>query len=339
MGWGAALGLLGGIAGAQGQRSTQEVNLGPASGLELATGRGLTSDYEALRGLVGSGANAGDVAAGAQGQRDLAAMLRQYAGGGFLPGQQDWQTARNFAQEAFQPQQVALGQQQKQEQLKANQLAAQLGRPVNDPIIQSKLAQERMQQQERLGASQGAYASQFALNLPQQRLGYTAQLADVQSSLASQAMSNRQALLSLGSQLRGQEQNFRLGSASRTVSGGGGLGGAISGAIGGIGAGLGAQGMLGQQAFQTAALSKLQQATPQQIFGGGGGGFSSSAGIGGGGLPSIGSLVQPQIPQFSIGTPASLQPNAQFGTYNPTSWISQPGAFSQAWSPNWNPGR
>jgi hypothetical protein len=56
-------------------------------------------------------------------------------------------------------------------------------------------------------------------------------------------MANRQALLSMGSGIRQQEQQFRLGSASRTLSGseGGGLSGAIAGGMAGFGAGAGQQ--------------------------------------------------------------------------------------------------
>jgi hypothetical protein len=343
MGWiGLAGAALGGIAGSQGQRTSSEVNLGPESALGAATGRNLPVDYEALRGLVNAGAGSADVAAGAQGQRDLAAMLKQFSQGGFLPGQQDIATANQFAQSQFQPQQVALQQQQKQEQLKANQLAAQLGRPVNDPIIQAKLAQERMQSQERLGASQGAFASQFALNLPQQRLGYTAQLADVQNALASQAMSNRQALVNLGSQLRGQEQQFRLGSASRSQTSGGGLAGGISGALAGFGA------------FSSIANS----------FRGGGGGdladmsqaeadalqadYENQAIASRPSTPQIQQLSasrfspQPQT-TFSAGAGQLATPNwgplnnqsynAQYGSQTP---FNTPGAFSQAWRPGWS---
>lgn len=337
MGWiGAAGAALGAIAGGQRQNQSQEqaVNVAPPSAFEQQLTAGTSKDYGALQGLVGAGAGVNDVAAGAQGQRDLAAMLRQYAAGGFMPGQQDIATAQQFAQTQYQPQQVALQQQQQQEQLKANQLAAQLGRPVNDPIIQAKLAQERAQSQERLRAAQGAFASQFALNLPQQRLGYTAQLADVQSSLASQAMQNRQALLSLGSQLRGQEQQFRLGTTSRTAttSSGGGMAGAISGGLAGLGAGMSVANMFGGGGMGVAGMPT-----------------ATSAGV----TPSMTSQpqmqMQMQLPQFNIPQTTMQQPTqnwgplnnqsyqSQYGAYNPTGFITQPNAFADAWMPNWRP--
>lgn len=187
------------------------IDLAPASAFEQELTKNLSGDYAGLRGLTdATGLGASDVTAGTQSQRDLANMLQQYAQGGFLPGQQDFATANQFAQSAFNPQQVAINQQFQQEALRANQLAAQLGRPANDPIIQAKLSQERMRAQERLGAQQAAFATDFAMQLPGQRLNYTAQAANLRSSLASQAMANRQALLSLGSQLQAGERDWRL---------------------------------------------------------------------------------------------------------------------------------
>ena len=95
-------------------------------------------------------------------------------------------------------------------------MSAQLGRPVNDPIIQAKLAQQQSQQQSVLGAQQTAFGSQFALNLPQQRLGFQAQGASVLQDLANRAQTNRQVALSLGSSIQNLERNFRLDAGLKT---------------------------------------------------------------------------------------------------------------------------
>lgn len=228
--------LLSGLGGMFGNGSQAGFNLAPPSASEQAGSDAVTRFLPELGNMVGLGPGASEVRSNLSTQNDLAAMLQRYAQGGFMPGAEDFTTAGQFANSAFQPQQVAINQQFQGEQLRANQLAARLGRPVNDPIIQSRLSQERQQAQERLGADQSAFTSQFALSLPQQRLGYQGQLADLRSGLASQAMSNRQALVSLGNTIQSSGQNFRLGSAQRQMSSGGGTGGGIAGLIAGIGA-------------------------------------------------------------------------------------------------------
>ena len=259
MAWGAIAGaVLGGLAGSQKDESRQGIDLTPASALEHQATSGMTRDYSQLSSMADQGPGQVDVGNALTANRSLADMLKQYAQGGFLPSESDWGTANKFAQQAFQGQQVGLQQQFQGQQQRASQLAAQLGRPVNDPIIQARLSQELMQGQERLGAAQGSYASQYAQQLPQQRLGYTAQLADVQNSLASQAMSNRQALLSLGSQVQGAERSFRLNTGTRWGESGGGLKGAITGGLAGAAGFMGIGNMMDGKAFDGGALNSGQ---------------------------------------------------------------------------------
>ena len=245
--------LLGGIAGAKGSKnqsstsstseSTSKLDAGQAGGLE-SLGANITQEQLAgLQQLIGQGPGAGDVTAGTGAQRDLASMLQQYAQGGNIPGAQDIQQAQQFAGGAFAGQQTALQQQFEDQQVQAQRLAAQLNRPVNDPIIQAKLAQQQMRSQQQLEADKTSFATQFAQQLPGQRLDFAQQRAGILSGLASQALANRQNLMSLGSQVQQQGQQFRLatgtqrntGSQNQTTQGkqGGGIGGAISGAIGG----------------------------------------------------------------------------------------------------------
>lgn len=228
------------LAGALGNSGggSRSMQLAAPSASELAGEAAVTQFLPQMGNLVNAGPGMNEVKANMGTQNDLANMLKSFSQGGFMPGQQDFAAANQFAQSAFQPQQVAINQQFQDEQLKANQMAARMGRSANDPLIQAKLSQERQRAQERLGASQSSYVSEFARSMPQQRLGYMGQLADLRSGLASQALSNRQALVSLGSQIEGQGRQFRLGSAqiNQQQQQGGGLGGALTGLMAGIGA-------------------------------------------------------------------------------------------------------
>ena len=238
----AGMGLLGGLAGAQGNNSSQtsRVQLAPESELEKYGGQLSLDKLKELEKLMGQGPGAQDVQSGLTSQRDLASMLSQFAQGGFMPGQQDIAQSNTLAQQLFQGQQVGLNQAFDTQRQQASRNAARMGRSGIDPVLQNQLMQGQARQQTQLNADIGSYATQFAQSMPQQRLGFAQQLAQVNSGLATQAMANRQALLGLGSQLRGQEQNFRSGTATRTVeqSGGGGFGGFLSGALGGAATGL-----------------------------------------------------------------------------------------------------
>lgn len=272
-----AMAVLGAIAGSQrqSQSTTQSRNVGGATSSELAA-TGLSDEMlKQLNALVQQGPGAEAQTGAAASTKSLQDLLSQFASGGFVPGQADVQQANQFASSVYQPQQVAQEQQFAQQQQRAAQLASQLGRPVNDPYIQAKLSQEYMQGQERLGAERGSFAAQYAQQLPQQRLGYTAQLADINNSLASQAMANRQAILSLGQSVQNSERSFRLGAAptTQTATSGGGLGGALTGAISGAGAGFGVANAFNQLGAATmptqqaaAASMPLQQSTFAQPY-------------------------------------------------------------------------
>ena len=241
--------LLGGLAGGQRQNTTQETQriVAPESQLgKLAAGLS-EEQLKELQKLIGAGPGQQDVAAGVASQRSLADMLGQYAQGGYQPNAADLEQARSFTQSMFAPQQEQMRQAFQDQQMYGNRQAARMGRAGNDPVLMNKLAQEQTRQQSMLGAQQQQYFSQYAQQIPQQRLGYTQQLAQVQSGLASQAMANRQALLSAGQQALAQDQNFRVGTASSITSqqSGGGLGGMLTGALGGAGMGLGVASLFG----------------------------------------------------------------------------------------------
>ncbi len=236
-------GLLGAIAGGQRSRSRQTTESGVRLALESAEEKQFrettAEQFGQLRGLVGAGPGQQDVQAGLGAQRDLAAMLQQLSQTGGLPGQQDISAARGLAADIFAPEQQAIRAGFGEQQQRTAQLAAQLGRPVNDPILQARLAQEQTRQLGALGARQTAFSAEQAQRLPLQRLGFAGQLADVRSGLASQALANRQTLLGMGQQLQQAERQFRLGTGTRFSTAeqqsGGGLGGAISGGLAGFG--------------------------------------------------------------------------------------------------------
>lgn len=259
------LGLLGGLAGAQGSNSSQTTtrNLAPESELEKRGGAVALGQLNELEKLFGAGPGMQDVQAGLTSQRDLASMLSQFAQGGFMPGQQDISQANTLAQQLFQGQQVGLNQAFDTQRQQASRNAARMGRSAIDPVLQNQLMQGQARQQTQLNADIGSYATQYAQSLPQQRLGFAQQLAGVNQGLASQAMANRQALLGLGSQLRGQEQNFRAGTATTTqsTSSGGGFMGGLTGALGGVTAGLQAgkafQGMFGSSQLASTPTSRF----------------------------------------------------------------------------------
>lgn len=332
--WGALIGAgIGMLAGSQKDQtsSTSNVNVGKATELENLGTNTATTNLNTLTNLVGQGPGASDVAAGTQSSRDLAAMLQQYGQTGGIPTAADTSAANQYASTVFQPQQLALQQSFDEQNTRARQLASQLGRPVNDPIIQARLAQEQMRQGSQLTAQQASYGAQFAQNLSQQRLGYAAQLADVNNSLASQAMANRQALLSIGSQLQSNERNWRLGTASRTQTGesGGGLKGAIMGGLAGAGVGMSVAGMLGGGA---AAAAGAPAAGGAAASGGGYLGANTSFG-----MPSFASSFTPSAPAFAAApmAAASIPSSAPGGPYPLAQSYNMP-AFNQQPANPWN---
>lgn len=287
--------LIGGIAGAAGRETSQTTSraLGPASALETTSGEITQEQLQQLQGLVGQGPGAAEVTAGLQSQQGLAERLRVLSEQGAFPEQQDILRSQDVAGQLFQAEQVGLQQSFQQQEQRTAQLAARLGRSVDDPILQARLAQQQTQAQERLAARQGAFGTQLALQQPFQRLSFAQQETGIRAGLASQALQNRQALASLGTQIRGQEQQFRLQSAPVTTTqrSGGGLGGFLTGALGGAAAG--------------SALGRGL---------GSGGGF---LGLGGGGGGTVADTFQ--MPEFGSqfgggGRTMSLGGSTNFGT-------------------------
>jgi hypothetical protein len=290
---------LGAVAGAipKKQESSGGINLKDASGLENSAASGLGNDYNSLRAMLEGGAQSGDYSAGMQSQRDYAAMLGQYAQSGGLPGQDDLTNANIFAQRAYDPQRVALQQSFQDQTTEANRQAAMMGRGSDDPILQAKLRTGLMRQSASLQAEQGAFANNFAMQLPQQRLNYAGQQASALDQIGQRASANRQLLMSLGSGILGNERSFRVQTSDQwgKQQSGGGVGGAISGALGGFGGGM--------QAFTAGQGAGL--------FGGGGGGAGLSGA--GGGSPFAAAQAPSAYGAAAFAPRAAFEKSAPFG--------------------------
>jgi hypothetical protein len=266
----AAAPVVGGVINGLSDKSTTTrsgINMAPASAMENAASAGMMQDYSAMRGMVDAGPGASDVTAGTNSARDLASMLGQYQQSGGMPGAQDITQANTAAGGLFQGQRMALKQNFMDQETQNAQNAAVMGRGMNDPVLRNKLMQEQTRQQMQLDANQGSLSQQLAMAMPGQRLGYATQKTNVLQGLASQAMSNRQALLAMGEGMQTNERNFRLQSGERygEQTQKGSIGGAIAGGLAGLGAGLsaasgfqsgGSGGGGGAQPFSLGAIPK-----------------------------------------------------------------------------------
>lgn len=243
---GAAGAIIGGIGGAitgatQGKTRGQKVI--PESGLEREArelGRG---QVRALGELVEFGPGVGDVNLGAISQRDFARALEQAATTGGLPTEAQLGQARGFAEQQFAPQQVALEQALEDQRRQAARLAGARGITQDDPILQAKLAQQRVRGTQRIAAEQSAFASQFGQDLARRQLQLQEAATGVRSGLASQALQNRLTLAKLGSSIFTGGLTARAkATQAETPSNraGGGLGGFLTGGLASIGAGAGA---------------------------------------------------------------------------------------------------
>jgi len=215
----------------QGQRQLQELQkqraslqgqleglsgVAPISALERQGAEVQGGALNDLTSFVNAGPGMQDVEAGVASQRSLADLLDSFSKGGFLPSAQEISAAQGFAADVFAPQRLALEQAFEQQGVQASRGAALSGRSQNDPVLRNMLSQDMTRQNALLASQQGAYGAQYAQQMPQQRLQYAGQLADVRGGLATQAMQNRTALLGLGNQIQNAERNFRLSIADRT---------------------------------------------------------------------------------------------------------------------------
>lgn len=221
------------------------------SNLEASAVKSQEDLFSQLSQLTAAGPGQADVTSGLEAQQGFGNILQQQLGLGGLPSQGQVLAGQQYAQSIFAPQQVALQQQFNQERINQGRLAARLGRRANDPVLANKLAFSQGQLQQQLQAQQGAFASQTAMNLPQQQAMLAERLAQVRGGLASQALQNRVALLTMGNQLAASERQYRIQTAigqsqrSQDAWTPGSTPLAIAGALSGAGKGLGSMGGMG----------------------------------------------------------------------------------------------
>jgi hypothetical protein len=250
----------GGYAGGQKDQSTQSwtngMNAGSATTSETTGQNAMMEALRQYQQMVGAGPGASDVSAGAGASRELAEMLKRYSqAGGSDPTGDDISRSQGLASSLFGAQRTAMQQNFGDQLTQANRQAALMGRSVNDPILKAKLAQEQTRQASLLDANQGAWATQYAMGQPMQRLGFATNRVNVMQGLASQALANRQALAAMGEGVMNNERNFRLQTATRfgtgTAESGGGFKGMLSGVLGTSGA---VMGMAGQAAAMAGGM-------------------------------------------------------------------------------------
>lgn len=303
-------GALGAVAGGLGSSSSQSsvsgIRVAPETALEKQATGYLGQNLGQLNDLTQAGPGVQDQTNYLNSSRSLASLLQSYSQGGYLPTAADTASASGLADQLLNPS-------FRQQGVEADRLAARLGRPVNDPIIQNKLRQG-------LADVRSSFIAQRAQQMPLERLGFAQQYASVNQGLASQAFANRQALLQAGNTLREADRAYRINTGERygetSQSSGGGLGGAISGALGGAGAGL---------AFQNA----LNSFNNPISSGGGVGGFASPGGFSSGGFGIMGGGIAGSAGGYGLGgMDYSFNPTATAPTFPTSSLGVQPRSVS-----------
>ncbi len=163
---------------------------------------------------------------------------------GGTPTQERIQQAQAFTQDVFAPAEQSIQQAFQDQQVDFARRAAQMGRSSADPILAAKLAQAQVRERSNLEAQKTAFRAQETINAPLRQ--FQNQLAGL-GGLSQQAVANRQAVYSLGSDFANTLMNYRLATATRTgkstgtqtSESGGGFKGAITGAFGAASAGAG----------------------------------------------------------------------------------------------------
>lgn len=190
--------------------TTSSRNIAPEGADERLGREGASSAYRTLQDFIDAGPGRSDVAGAYASNDSLAALLESYSTNGNLPTADDMYRGQSFATAAFAPQRELLKQSFEDQTNKYNQQAALMGRTPNDSVLAAKLGYYQARETNVLGAQQNAFANNYAMAQPGERLSYAQQANQMRNSLATQAMQNRQALLSLGSSIQSQGQNFRL---------------------------------------------------------------------------------------------------------------------------------
>ncbi len=179
------------------------INVAPETGLEKQATNTLAGGLTGLEGIVNAGAGSQQVGAAVGAQQQYADLLGQLGqGNGLLQAQQAG--IGGYTELGNQ----LYGGLMRQQTAQAQQMAARQGRGMNDLMMQNKLGQQR-------NDLVGSFAAQQAMAAPGQQAQYMGQRADVMQGLASQAMANRQALLSSGSSLRESDRSYRINTGEK----------------------------------------------------------------------------------------------------------------------------
>jgi hypothetical protein len=232
--------LLGGMAGAQGTKGKNETSslaLSNETELERLARQQQEQGFRDLTRIQRE-----DFGRATQASQNYGNLLQQYQQSGGLPTNQDLASGRSFAEQTLAPQREQIDLAMRQSTEAARQQAALSGRGPNDFAMNTRLAGQRSDLLNQLGAQQSSVGAQYAQQLSQNRLGFAGQFADLQQGLASQAMQNRIAIMGLGSQIQNAGRNFRVATATRTnstPSEPGSLLSTFTGALGGAQAGAG----------------------------------------------------------------------------------------------------
>lgn len=235
---------LGALSSAFGNSQSQTRSIGPQTALGRQAENTVSTNLEGLESLVGMGPGGAQVQGALNSQQDLISLLQQFAQGGYLPTEENFQTANKQADAAFAPQMEGLNQFFEQSRVDNSRLAGQLGRPLNDPILQNKLAQTQGNALNSVLANKQAFGSQLAYQMPMQQLGFASQANQLQQGLATQALQNRANLLSQGNSILSGQNNLRTAQSTVTNNQPVNFGTILSGGVAGAGMGLQSYGLL-----------------------------------------------------------------------------------------------
>lgn len=184
--FGGILGGLGGLLNGLGNRP--QFNMGQAGALETGSSDTALNSLNSASGYAGPSDYSGSIS----GQQSLADLYSSMMQSGGTPTADDQSRANSFASSQFGQQRVGLQQEFLRQMQTANQQAALSGRSQNDPILRAKLGQQQQQQSAQLDAGQAGFASQYAQQLPMQRLGFAEGRANALTNIDQTNAASRQ---------------------------------------------------------------------------------------------------------------------------------------------------
>lgn len=229
------------------QSQTSGIKVAPETALEQQANPMLQRQLTGLEGVVNAGPGAAQMGNAMQGTQQYADLLGQLGqGGGLLAAQQAGiQGYTDIGNQLY-------GGLMRQQQVEAQRQGARMGRGTNDLMLQNKLGQQRMD-------LVGSFAAQQAMQAPGMQAQFMGQRSEALQGLASQAMANRQALMSMGSNLREQDRAYRINTGERYNTQSQSKSGfdALTGAIGAIGGVLGGAAKLGGMANAAGGWGKM----------------------------------------------------------------------------------